>query len=138
MKKLLILLLTLTLFLSACGTLEVNLEPTTVESQPAADLPTPTPAAPTLSMASTSEEIQRFMLTSATRWQTLFLDGTVYNYDRDANVIYSMRQQVWIDQMNARFRVLSGPVDGEAAASTVLAGDLEAAPTLAHMTQHSG
>lgn len=115
MKKILILLLTLTLFLSACGTLEVTLEPTTAESQPAADLPTPTPAAPTLSMASTSEEIQHFMLTSATRWQTLFLDGTVYNYDRDANVIYSMRQQVWIDQMNARFRVLSGPVDGEAA-----------------------
>jgi len=116
MKKLFTLLFILTFSLSACGTLEVKLEPTTVESQPAADLPTPTPAASTLSMASTSEEIQQFMLTSATRWQTLFLDGTVYNYDRDSNVVYSMRQQAWIDQMNARFRVLSGPVDGEAAA----------------------
>ncbi|MBI3175720.1 MAG: PD40 domain-containing protein [Chloroflexi bacterium] len=115
MKKQFSLLLLLTLILTACGTLEVNLEPTSVEAQSAANLPTPTPAAPTLSMASTSEEIQRFMLTSATRWQTLFMDGTVYNYDRDSNVIYSMRQQAWIDQMSARFRVLSGPVEGEAA-----------------------
>lgn len=116
MRKILILFLLLAFLLSACGTLEVGFE---VTETPGADFPsdllpaaTPTPL---LSMASTSDEIRQAMLTSATRWQTLFVDGTVLNFDQDSNQTYSMRQQVWIDQMNFRFRVLSGPVEGESA-----------------------
>ena len=132
MKKLLLCFLSLALFLSACGTLEVDLEATSTPA--AAPVPSALPV-PSLSMSSTSQDIQHFMLTSATRWQNLFLDGTVYNYDRDFNVIYSMRQQVWIDQMSARFRVLSGPVDGEAAVfkasdgAAILSMDLKSGAT---------
>ncbi len=116
MRKILLCILLLAFLLSSCGTLEVGFEAT---EAPVTDLPLdPPPAAtptPLLSMESTSEEIQQAMLTSATRWQTLFMDGTVFNYEADFNQTHVMRQQVWIDQMNFRFRTLSGSVDGDAA-----------------------
>jgi hypothetical protein len=117
MKKILILALMLAVLLSSCGTLEVGFEvtETPAPASPFDPLPSATPT-PLLSMASTSEDIRQAMLVSATQWQTLFMDGSVLNYDLETNQAYSMRQQVWIDQMNFRFRVLSGPVDGEAAA----------------------
>lgn len=83
-------------------------------SQPA-DIPPNNIFSNPLSMDSTSEQIQQTMLTSATKWQTLFLDGTVTGYDPNGSgaVVDSFHQQVWIDQMAFRFRYLSGPVDSE-------------------------
>lgn len=127
MKKILPLFLLLLLTLSSCGTLEVEFAGTETPNPDSPSTLTPTSL---LSMQSTSEEIQQFMLTSATRWQTLFLDGTVLNFDQDTNQTYSMRQQAWVDQMNFHFRVLSGSVDGEAAVfragngTTILVMDL--------------
>ncbi len=85
-------------------------------SQPTDTLPNNILSNP-LSMESSSEQIQQAMLISASKWQSLFLDGTVTWYDQNGSgaVVDSQHQQVWIDQMTFRFRYLSGPVNGEAA-----------------------
>jgi len=43
------------------------------------------------------------------------MDGVVYeSMDSNGNPQGGVRQQFWIDQSTARFRILSGPVDGAA------------------------
>jgi Tol biopolymer transport system component len=114
MKKTMLLLLILAFALASCGTLEISIDKTPSPEPPGGPIP-PTHIPP-LSMSSTSEEIQKAMLTSATKWRTIFMDGVVTWYDQTGTgqPSQAFHQQVWIDQMNFRFRYLSGPVDGEA------------------------
>jgi hypothetical protein len=83
---------------------------------PAGGIPTVTldlTSAPILlTVDSTSDQIQQVMLSSATKWQSLWMDGTVIVYAPDGTFVGSSREQVWIDQAASRFRILSGAVDG--------------------------
>src|SRR5512141_2493768 len=107
MKKMMIFALLAGALLASCGTLEISLDgpaaQNTAVSEPAAT------ASPLLSMESTSLEIQQAMLTSADRWETIYLDGVVTWYDQTGagQPPQSFHQQVWIDQMNFRFRYLN-------------------------------
>lgn len=114
MKSALFQFLVVALMLAGCGTLEISIDKTPTPEAPAGP-PLPTEI-PELSMSSSSEEIQRAMLVSATHWQTIFLDGVVTWYDPTGSgqPPQSFHQQVWIDQINFRFRYLSGPAEGEA------------------------
>ena len=122
-KKILLLFLTTTITLSACGTLEVTVERTPTPVFPGmTSTPTPTdsvepgptytPQDPLLSMASNPEAIQRRLLLSALNWKTIWVDGI--NTDLTVGGQASAHEQLWIDQSTARFRFLSGPVDGQA------------------------
>ena len=79
MQKFFVVLILFTLLLSGCGTFEVYLETT-----PAAESSIPLAASatvePKLSLYSTSEQIQHAMLESATKWKSIWMDGTVTNY----------------------------------------------------------
>ena len=126
-KKMLWLFLMTTLVLSACSKREVPLEQTAspdilgVAATPTAtDQLTldPVPTAPDqpLSMDSSSEAIRQKMLSSALNWKTIWMGGVIYDaMDSNGNPQDGLRQQVWIDQSSARFRFLSGPVNGGAA-----------------------
>jgi hypothetical protein len=77
-----------------------------------------------LSLDSTSEEIQAAMLDSATKWDTIWMNGTVTWYDPtgSGNPPQVHREQVWIDQSVNRFRILMGSVDGPASSFKVCDG----------------
>lgn len=114
MKRFFIALILFSLLLSGCGTFEVYLETT-----PAADS-TSFPAAaatgePKLATNSTSDEIQHAMLESATKWKSIWMDGTVTDYALDdTNSKTTTHEQVWIDLLTNRFRVVTGAVDDAA------------------------
>jgi hypothetical protein len=93
MKRNLILLSIL--ILSACSTI-----PT--ESASFFDLQ----SAPVILKAdSTSEEIQRAMLESASKWKTLQISGTVTLYAPDGSTqVY--QEQTWLDPLNNRYKVI--------------------------------
>ncbi len=126
-KKILWLFLITTLALSACGTLNVTLDrvpspvPTGLQATPslpppASLMPSSTPTNQLLNMDSSSDAIRQVMLHSALNWKTIWMDGVIYqSMDSNGNPQDGTRQQVWIDQSTARFRFLSGPVDGAAA-----------------------
>jgi len=123
MKKFVYVLICLTLLLSGCGTLEISFDVTPVSAaagpdsaDPVSDPATPAPVPVLLSLDSTSEEIQAAMLESATKWDTIWMDGTVTWYDPTGSGQPPQvhREQVWIDQSVNRFRILMGPVDGPA------------------------
>ena len=125
-KKIFWLFLMLSLVLSACGRREVPVEQTASPdipgmaaslTPPAINTAEPTVALPDqpLSMASSSDAIRLKMLQSALNWKTIWLDGLIYDsMDANGNPQGGTRQQVWIDQPTARFRVLSGPANGAA------------------------
>ena len=125
-KKIFWLFLMLSLVLSACGRREVPVEQTASPdipgmaaslTPPAINTAEPTVALPDqpLSMASSSDAIRLKMLQSALNWKTIWLDGLIYDsMDANGNQQGGTRQQVWIDQPTARFRVLSGPANGAA------------------------
>jgi WD40 repeat protein len=116
MRKVFLIAILFTSLLSGCGTLEIYIETTPVENSvlPGAAILTAT-LEPKLSMSSTSEEIRQAMLESATNWKSVWMDGTVTNYAMDGtNSQTTMREQVWIDLITNRFRVLIGPAEGEA------------------------
>jgi hypothetical protein len=121
MQRSFIILIVLSLFVSACGTLEIYID------TPSGDVPAAPPvlatAEPALSLNSSSEEIQRAMLESATNWLSIWMDGLVTQYapegsDAPAQVT---REQVWIDLSTSRFRILTG--SGEGIAERFLACD---------------
>jgi hypothetical protein len=67
-------------------------------------------------MDSSSDFIRQVMLRSALNWKTIWMDGVIYeSMDSNGKPQGGTRQQIWIDQSTARFRFLSGPVDGAAA-----------------------
>jgi WD40 repeat protein len=112
MRRSSVILIVLSLFLSACGTFEVSLATPAPAIPPGFDLQAT--AVPKLSLASSSEEIQREMLESATNWLSIWMDGTITQYapeGSDAPPQVS-REQVWIDLSTNRFRILSGPSEG--------------------------
>ena len=130
MKKFVYILIGLMLLLSGCGTLEASSVAPPASAVGSAATPEPfdqtpwpdrqdrqdRPASVSLSMDSTSAEIQTAMLESATKWKTIWMDGTVTWYDPTGSgqppQIY--HEQDWIDQPASRFRVLLGPGDGAA------------------------
>ena len=122
MKKIVYILICLTIFLSGCGTLEISFDVTPASAAGAGITATPEPAsssqgAPvTLSLDSTSDEIQAAMLKSATKWDTIWMDGIVTWYDPTGSgqPPQVFHEQVWIDQHSSRFRVLLGAGDNPA------------------------
>lgn len=67
---------------------------------------TPVPA--NLNLLSTSEQIQRALLESAPRWNTLQMEGTVIWYMPDGSA-QSAQEKVLLDPLNSKFKVeLSG------------------------------
>lgn len=122
-KKIPLLFLMTTIALSACGMLNVTVERTPLARFPGVDAtptsrdiigsgPTFTPSVQPLNMDSSPDVIQQKMLHSALNWTTIWLDGI--NTDLTVGGNSTAREQLWIDQTGARFRFLSGPVDGEA------------------------
>ena len=113
MKKLIYPLMSLIL-LSGCGTL--NALSSESPASPAGVIATPGTASVPLSMDSTSAEIQSAMLESATKWNTIWMDGTVTWYDPTGSgqPPQIFHEQDWVDQSANRFRVLLGPRDGAA------------------------
>jgi len=96
MKRLLLLILIL---LAACSSPQTPAAPST---SPASffDL---TPAPFDLKPEATSEQIQRALLESATRWTTLQLSGTA-TWHRAGGVTDVIQERVWLDPLNSRFR----------------------------------
>ncbi|MBI5838482.1 MAG: hypothetical protein HZB19_00135 [Chloroflexi bacterium] len=110
MRKILVPLILLGVILSSCGTLEVGFD-VTPSPDAAGNGSAPTVAAPILSMESTSGEIQQAMIFSATRWQTIWMDGVAAHYSPDGTIAQTIREQVWIEQSTPRFRVLMSGAD---------------------------
>jgi WD40 repeat protein len=116
MRNIIALFVLASLLLSGCGTFEIY-----VETTPSGDSALPAGAAvltaePRLSLNSSSDEIRLAMLESSKNWKSVWMDGTItYNAmpqtDSQTTVL---REQVWIDLTTSRFRVLTGPSDGEA------------------------
>jgi WD40 repeat protein len=117
MRRVLVLFIALSLLFSACGTLEISLatSPPEITDIPAGSAIEAT-AEPGLSLNSTSEEIQRAMLESATNWLSIWMDGTITQFAPDGSDAPPQvsREQVWIDLSTSRFRILTGPADGTA------------------------
>jgi hypothetical protein len=127
-KQLCLVFLMLTLVLSACGTLNVAVEstpspvPSEVDATPTLTATATIPPVLTstlpdqpLTMDSSSDAIRQKMLSSALNWKTIWMDGVVYDtMDSNGNPQDGLQQQVWIDQLTARFRFLSGPLNGAA------------------------
>lgn len=109
MKRLLFLVL---IFLTACSSAAGPQSSAPSSSAGASPTPAPTLPPPFLSETSTSEQIQKAMLESATRWQSLRMDGLIRFYEPGGLVMQSIREQVLIDQRDFHFRVMVGVADG--------------------------
>ncbi|MEO8355561.1 MAG: hypothetical protein ABI621_06585 [Chloroflexota bacterium] len=129
--------------LSGCGTLEIYVETTPVgESILPGSVAT---VEPKLSLDSTSEEIRLAMLESASKWKSIWMDGTVTYYTMEGadSQTTTAREQVWIDLTMNRFRVLSGPADGAAEqfltsdGTTILKMDLATGQSESHLMNES-
>jgi len=107
--------------LAGCGTPQPTATPATPSAPSSPSSAPPTAVAPNLplSMNSTSDEIRLRMLRSHTFWNRLWLDATLTTYFPD---LVAERQQLWVDQDKASFRLLSGPQEGEAECMTVANG----------------
>jgi hypothetical protein len=112
MRRLFGLFIALGLGLSACGTLEISLAtpPAEITEIPVGSAPEAT-AEPRLSLNSSSEEIQHFMLESARQWKSIWMDGTVTYFAMGGtdSQTATVREQAWIDLPRSRFRILAGP-----------------------------
>jgi len=107
MQKIPILLVFLSLLLASCGA--TNGLPTPSVS-PGEIVPVATIPAPVISMDSSSQEIQTAMLTSAARWQSIWMDGVTTEYVNGVPAQVT-REQAWIEQITPRFRVLQSGAD---------------------------
>ncbi|MCI0610589.1 MAG: hypothetical protein L0Z71_16205 [Anaerolineae bacterium] len=114
MRKTFIILVVLSLFLSACGTLEISFATPVSESPLEPALP---PSGESkLSLDSSSEEIQQAMLESATKWKSIWMDGTITQFAPEGGdtPLQISREQVWIELPTSRFRILTGLADDAA------------------------
>ena len=100
MKKFLILLM---MTLSACA--PVMTATPVIQDEPGS-LFNVTPIPLDLSLDSTSEQIQRAMLESATYWSTLQMEGSIVRFLGDG-ATQEFQEKVWLDPLNNRFRVES-------------------------------
>jgi hypothetical protein len=121
MKKIVCILISLAMVLSGCGTLEISFDVTpasaaAVPAVPATPGPVSSPQGAPNPLLDRLDEIQAAMLESATKWETVWMDGVVTWYDPSGSgqPPQVFHEQVWIDQTTSRFRVLLGPVDGPA------------------------
>lgn len=114
MRRPFLILIVLSLLVSACGTFEIYIDTPAVE-EPAAP-PVLATAEPTLSLNSSSEEIRQAMLESTTNWLSIWMDGMVTQYAPEGSdaAPQVFHEQVWIDLSTNRFRVLLAPGDGNA------------------------
>ncbi len=64
-----------------------------------------TPAPFNLNMSSTSEQIQRALWESASRWTNLQMSGVVTWYGVDGSILQTSHEKVWLDPLNSRYRV---------------------------------
>ena len=112
MRRFPVILIVLSLFLSACGTFEVSIATPAPAIPPGSDLQAT--AVPKLSLASSSEEIQQAMLESATNLLSIWMDGTLTQYALNGSDTPPQisHEQVWIDLSTNRFRILRGPGEG--------------------------
>lgn len=62
------------------------------------------PAPASLSLDSTSEQIQRAMWESAAQWKTLQMDGVITWFANGAPA-QAFHEQVWLDPLNSRYKV---------------------------------
>lgn len=90
MKRLFALIL---IFLTACSS-----------SQNPASFFNQTPAPANLTMDSTPEQIQRALLESAPRWNTLQMEGTVTWYMPDGST-QTAQEKVWLAPLDSKFKV---------------------------------
>lgn len=90
MKRFIILIL---VFLTACS-----------GSNPASFFNV-TPVPLNLNMSSTSEQIQRALWESASRWTNLQMNGVITWYGVDGVVLQTSQERVWLDPINSRYRV---------------------------------
>lgn len=89
----------LIIFLTACTPAPVDVP------SPASTLDLTT-APVILGMDSTSRQVQRAMLESATKWTDIRMDGVITWYDQTGSGLppQIFHEQVWIDQLTPRFR----------------------------------
>ena len=119
------LLLFPALLLSACGgTLSIALDTTpTPDHAPGAtvqaleaQIATLQPQNAGLDMQAGSETIRQALLNSHKNWQTVWLDGQIVTSTPQGGSEkvrpQSLRAQVWVDRAAAKFRVLTGPLEG--------------------------
>ena len=121
LRKITPLLLAVSLFLASCGTLEISFDATPAsagEETIAPASPTPEPVV-RLSLDSTSEEIYTAMLESAANWKTIWIDGRLKSFSPQGDLVQEERRQLWLDQMEVRFRLVAGPAEGAATAFRV-------------------
>ena len=90
MKRIFILIL---IFLTACSSTQ---NPASFFDQ--------TPAPFSLSLGSTSEQIQNALRESAPQWTTLQMSGLINWYLPDGTT-QTVREQVWLDPLKSRFKV---------------------------------
>ena len=67
-----------------------------------------------LTADSTSEQIQRALLESAARWQTIQMDGSVTWYAADGTPAQTYQEQVWVDPLGSRYKVTVNGVSNSA------------------------
>jgi hypothetical protein len=110
------LLIILLFTLMACGTVGKIEPPQPIYTRTPAPNPTIPPSAvppnPSSNL-SDGESVRLFMLSSHTRWQSLWADAQIDDYGTAGSTtpVQSTHLQVWIAQP-AQFRVLSGPAGG--------------------------
>lgn len=127
--------------LTACGPTAAATSPNQQITPSAANLPGGTPAAEVQEPPAPGEiplsapaeedlsqpdpaagiEIRRLMLNSHMYWNTVWMEVEISGADPAAGGI--TRVQVWVDQSQARFRVISGPADGNPTAMQVSDGE---------------
>lgn len=114
-----ILILFSLLFLTACGgVLEIAVDqPSTSGSSAEATLAalqtqvaTLQPGEVILDLDTDPEVIRRHILNSHQRWLTLWADGVITQRMGDSTPA-ATRVQLWVDQANYRFRMVSGPLE---------------------------
>jgi DNA-binding CsgD family transcriptional regulator len=72
------------------------------------------PVSASLTMDSTSGQIQQAMLASADKWKSIWMDGISTSYAPEGvdQPPVNVHEQVWIDLATNRFRILTGPGEG--------------------------
>src|SRR5689334_15421352 len=93
MKRLLFLSL---IILAACSSAAETQTPVSFFNQ------TAVPAS--LTVNSTSEQIQTAMLHNAIQWKTLHMDGQVTWFE-GGTPVYAVHEEVWLDPLNSRYKV---------------------------------
>ncbi len=108
MHRAVVLFIVLSIFMTACGTLEVTLTNSDeLAMTPVSDFSEMGPVP--LNMYSTSDEIRQLLLESPNNWHSLFMDAQVISPAEPVR-----RLQIWVEQPELSFRSLNGLLGGSA------------------------